>query len=399
MLGFLSWQRVNVYENAETLWTDTLAHNPSAWIAHTDVGQALFAKGQTNAAIQQYELALQLEPRSPETHYDDAVALFQNGQVDEAIAHYQKALEIYPSFLEAHINLAAALLREDETPMPSSSTKPLSRSNPLRPRPITAWATRTPLPARWLTPSSNSRNRSNSIPTIQCPQQSRRRFLQLGDAAKALPQFQEALRLDPGNGLGAGQLGQSQRSPRPTADQADEVISTAAPKGAEIKVRMNLLAAVGFFTRMVVALTALEVFAGPLRAEDWTTTDGKVYHDVTVLKTDPDAVTILDHDGGALVPLSTLSPDLQKRFNYDPAKAAIAAAERQSRTLKARRRCRSSPRKPRKYSRPSRQGQGGGEKARGFKSEKSASRWNAGRTSYPGGEQKIGDDALEKPKN
>jgi len=65
-----------------------------------------------------------------------------------------------------------------------------------------------------------------------------------------------------------------------------------------------------------------------LHAEDWTTTDGKVYQGVAVVKAEPDAVTIVHHDGGALVPLSKLSPDLQKRFNYDPAKAKVAAEAR-----------------------------------------------------------------------
>jgi len=63
-----------------------------------------------------------------------------------------------------------------------------------------------------------------------------------------------------------------------------------------------------------------------LRADDWKTTDGKVYQNVTVLHCDPDAVTILHKDGGALVPLELLPDDLQKRFHYDP-KAAKAAAD------------------------------------------------------------------------
>lgn len=64
-------------------------------------------------------------------------------------------------------------------------------------------------------------------------------------------------------------------------------------------------------------------------AEDWKTTDGKTYEQVQVVKIEDDAVTILDKDGGALVPLSTLPPNLQTQFHYDPAKAQIAAAKRQ----------------------------------------------------------------------
>jgi beta-glucanase (GH16 family) len=63
-------------------------------------------------------------------------------------------------------------------------------------------------------------------------------------------------------------------------------------------------------------------------AEDWSTTDGKTYRDVKVVKVDDDAVTILDSDGGALVPLATLPPDLQKQFHFNSDKARIAAAKR-----------------------------------------------------------------------
>src|SRR5277367_380346 len=63
-------------------------------------------------------------------------------------------------------------------------------------------------------------------------------------------------------------------------------------------------------------------------AVDWVTTDGKLYQNVSVIKVEDDAVTILHKNGGALVPLDKLPPDLQKRFHYDPVKAKIAAAAR-----------------------------------------------------------------------
>jgi hypothetical protein len=75
-------------------------------------------------------------------------------------------------------------------------------------------------------------------------------------------------------------------------------------------------------------LWALLLFAITLQAEDWTTTDGKVYPNVTVIKQDPDAITILYRDGGALIPLTKLPPDLQKRFNYNPIRAKAAAETR-----------------------------------------------------------------------
>jgi hypothetical protein len=79
----------------------------------------------------------------------------------------------------------------------------------------------------------------------------------------------------------------------------------------------------------LIVLAALFAVSGlSLWAEDWKTIDGKVYQNVTVLHVEPDAVTILHKDGGALVPLELLPDDLQKRFHYDPAKAKAAADQR-----------------------------------------------------------------------
>jgi hypothetical protein len=75
-------------------------------------------------------------------------------------------------------------------------------------------------------------------------------------------------------------------------------------------------------------LGALLLSAISVRAEDWTTIDGKAYPQVTVLKVEPDAVTILYRDGGALIPLVKLPDDLQKKFHYDPAVAKAAADAR-----------------------------------------------------------------------
>ncbi len=79
---------------------------------------------------------------------------------------------------------------------------------------------------------------------------------------------------------------------------------------------------------LCVAGLCLILSASSLRADDWKTTDGKVYQNVSVVKAEPDAVTILHQNGGALVPLATLPPDLQKKFNYDPIKAKAAADAR-----------------------------------------------------------------------
>ncbi len=58
-----------------------------------------------------------------------------------------------------------------------------------------------------------------------------------------------------------------------------------------------------------------------LCADDITTTDGKIYKGATIIKHDAATATILYADGGATVDIATLSPELQKKLDYDPAKA------------------------------------------------------------------------------
>ena len=78
---------------------------------------------------------------------------------------------------------------------------------------------------------------------------------------------------------------------------------------------------------LIITLLALVVpaHADPAHLETWTTNDGTVYEDVKVIRVEDDAVTILTKDGGALVPIFKLPPNLQKRFSYDPVKAKLAA--------------------------------------------------------------------------
>lgn len=63
-------------------------------------------------------------------------------------------------------------------------------------------------------------------------------------------------------------------------------------------------------------------------AIDWVANDGTTYQNVSVVKVEADAVTIIYKNGGALIPLENLPVYLQQKFNYDPVKAKIAATIR-----------------------------------------------------------------------
>ncbi len=75
---------------------------------------------------------------------------------------------------------------------------------------------------------------------------------------------------------------------------------------------------------LVLVVTVLSA-----RAEDWTV-NGKDYHNVIVGQVEADKVHITYDDGVGTIKLADLPPDLQKRFNYDSAAAAKAAADEQA---------------------------------------------------------------------
>jgi len=76
-------------------------------------------------------------------------------------------------------------------------------------------------------------------------------------------------------------------------------------------------------------ILALAVILFPVSAEDWTVA-GKDYHNVVVGQIEADRVHITYDGGIGTVMLVDLTPELQKRFNYDPVAAAKATAEQQA---------------------------------------------------------------------
>jgi tetratricopeptide (TPR) repeat protein len=60
-------------------------------------------------AIEQYQIALKLNPDNAKAHYNLGAAFFTKGLTDEAIKQYQLALKLNPDFADARKNLAIAL--------------------------------------------------------------------------------------------------------------------------------------------------------------------------------------------------------------------------------------------------------------------------------------------------
>jgi tetratricopeptide (TPR) repeat protein len=97
------------WRNNETLWSHTLACTADNYLAHYNLGAALFEKGRVDGAITHFQTALQINPGYAEACNGLGQALRQKGRPGEAIANYQKALQIRPGYANAHYNLAIVL--------------------------------------------------------------------------------------------------------------------------------------------------------------------------------------------------------------------------------------------------------------------------------------------------
>jgi tetratricopeptide (TPR) repeat protein len=114
VLGGLSWRQCESYADPGTFWRAALAANPNSWLAHNNLGNDLFERGQVDEAMAHYKRAVELEPRYATAHYNLGGVLRQKGQLDEAIAQFRKALEIQPAYSMAHYNLGEALREKGE---------------------------------------------------------------------------------------------------------------------------------------------------------------------------------------------------------------------------------------------------------------------------------------------
>ena len=78
---------------------------------------------------------------------------------------------------------------------------------------------------------------------------------------------------------------------------------------------------------MKILTTILLLAAMPALADTITTISGTTYSDATVTKTTPAAISIVHSTGMAKIPFKDLPAATQKKYGYDPAKAAEYEAQ------------------------------------------------------------------------
>ena len=107
-LGSLTWRQCRQYADALTLYRTTLERNPSAWMAHGNLGALLRGTDPAQALVH-LAAAVRLKPDLVEGQYNLGTALQEVGRLDEAVAQYQKTIELAPRHARAYCSLGNAL--------------------------------------------------------------------------------------------------------------------------------------------------------------------------------------------------------------------------------------------------------------------------------------------------
>ncbi|MFC1514923.1 tetratricopeptide repeat protein, partial [Candidatus Omnitrophota bacterium] len=93
------------YRDELTLWQETIAKNPDAWMAYNNLGALYRKKGDFQKGITNLIKATQIKPDYAEAYYNLGNLYQEIGEPAKAITLYKTAIKVRPTYVEAHNNL------------------------------------------------------------------------------------------------------------------------------------------------------------------------------------------------------------------------------------------------------------------------------------------------------
>jgi len=115
LLGVLTGRQSANYRNVFALYDETLRRDPSCWMAHNNLGEALVEAGRPTEALPHFARAVELHPGFAEAENNLGVGLRNLSRPQEAIPHLERAVQIDPGFVWAENNLGVALMAAGRT--------------------------------------------------------------------------------------------------------------------------------------------------------------------------------------------------------------------------------------------------------------------------------------------
>jgi len=164
--GSLTWRQSLIYENLETLWTDTIEKNPESWLALGNLGGMRVNQKRWNDAERLLEAAITVRDRNPYAHNNLGLVHLETGEIDKARHHLEKALAQRDDYAETHNNYGVLLWRSEDL---EGAAKHFAKAIELEPH--------------YPSPHQNMADL----------------FLEMGKKEEALPYIEKSLTLQPGD--------------------------------------------------------------------------------------------------------------------------------------------------------------------------------------------------------
>jgi tetratricopeptide (TPR) repeat protein len=102
----LNIKQQSIWKASESLWGASIKQYPqSAYKAYNNLGYAYKSQGNIVKAIENYKIALKINPNFDYAHNNLGVALESQGHFDKAIEHYERAIKINPNYSWPYYNL------------------------------------------------------------------------------------------------------------------------------------------------------------------------------------------------------------------------------------------------------------------------------------------------------
>ena len=112
VLTMQSFHQAANWKNSSTLFENAIKVTENNWLAHNNLGIALFNEGKLDKAIYHYKEALNIKPDTVEAIKNLGVALSGKGNFKEATQYFSKALVINPEDFDAYHKLGGILVKQ-----------------------------------------------------------------------------------------------------------------------------------------------------------------------------------------------------------------------------------------------------------------------------------------------
>jgi tetratricopeptide (TPR) repeat protein len=103
-LGTLTFQRSDVWENSESLWTDVIYNYPNDFLAYGNRADYYISTGQTDLALADLNAALTRNNSSVQLHSDRGLIYLDNGALELALADFNTIVALDPTYANGYLN-------------------------------------------------------------------------------------------------------------------------------------------------------------------------------------------------------------------------------------------------------------------------------------------------------